>query len=70
MKKILTKNNWVVVLIALFGVIIAFVQFVSNRSLWLDEAMFSLNIINRDYIELLLPLDYTQVAPILFFLIG
>ncbi|MCK4664378.1 MAG: glycosyltransferase family 39 protein [Bacteroidales bacterium] len=68
MKNILTKNNWVVVLIALFGVIIAFIQFVSNRSLWLDEAMLALNIINRDYSELLLPLDYTQVAPILFLL--
>ncbi len=70
MKKILTKNNWVVVLIALFGVIIAFIQYVSNKSLWLDEAMLALNIINRDYSELLLPLDSIQVAPILFLLIG
>lgn len=45
-------------------------QFVQNRSLWLDEASLALNIISRDYWELLGPLDYSQAAPIIFLLIS
>ncbi len=41
-------------------------QYFFNRSLWLDEAMLSLNIVQRDYTGLIHPLDYAQVAPILF----
>ncbi|GAH86273.1 unnamed protein product, partial [marine sediment metagenome] len=37
-----------------------------NRALWLDEATLSLNIVNRDYLQLLKPLDTLQVAPIGF----
>ena len=45
------------------------VQYFYNRSLWFDEALLALNIINRNYAELLLPLDYYQSAPVLFLLI-
>jgi hypothetical protein len=48
------------------GVTIPLAQFLCNRSLWVDEAMLALNIIHKDYFELLKPLDYNQVAPILF----
>jgi hypothetical protein len=41
-------------------------QFFAARSLWLDEAMLSLNIATRSWGELLRPLDYNQVAPPLF----
>jgi hypothetical protein len=42
------------------------VQYFYNRSLWLDEAALSLNIIDRNCFELLKPLSYYQSAPILF----
>jgi hypothetical protein len=48
------------------GITIPLAQFLYNRSLWLDEAMLALNIIHKGYFELLKPLDYAQVAPILF----
>jgi hypothetical protein len=48
------------------GITIPLAQFLYNRSIWIDEAMLALNIIHKGYFELLQPLDYLQVAPILF----
>ena len=53
-------------LIIFSGIIISLISLLYNRSLWLDEAMLSLNIINKSYIELLSPLEMGQVAPIGF----
>jgi hypothetical protein len=53
-------------LIISFGILIRLVQYLSNRSLWADEAVLALNIINRSYLELAQPLDYEQGAPIGF----
>jgi hypothetical protein len=55
---------WKVVLLLLTGLLAW--QYFYNRSLWLDEAMLSLNIIQRNYGGLTHPLDNVQVAPILF----
>lgn len=52
--------------ILLLGVLLSLIQFIYNRSLWLDEAMLAFNIIHKNSNELLKPLDYYQVAPILF----
>lgn len=49
--------------IVLFGAIVRLVQYLSNRSLWGDEVMLALNIVDRSYAELLQPLDYNQAAP-------
>lgn len=50
-----------------FGVILRLAQYLYNRSLWVDEASLSLNIVNRSFSELLLkPLDPFQVAPLGF----
>jgi hypothetical protein len=48
------------------GVALSLIQFLFNRSLWWDEAALALNIIHRSSAELLQPLDYAQVAPIMF----
>jgi hypothetical protein len=55
-----------ITLILTAGVFISLLQFFYNRSLWVDEAMLALNIIHKNSFELLKPLDYGQVAPILF----
>lgn len=44
-------------------------QYLRNRSLWLDEAMLSVNIIEKRPVDLFKALDLNQVAPILFLLI-
>jgi hypothetical protein len=64
----IAKNNEkiIIALILAAGVFLSLLQFLFNRSLWLDEAWLSLNIINKSSLDLLKPLDYNQVAPILF----
>lgn len=49
-----------------FGVFLACKQFVYNRDMWTDEVLLGVNIVNRNPLELLRPLDHFQVAPILF----
>jgi hypothetical protein len=50
----------------LTGITLLLIQYFFNKSLWLDEAMLAFSIVDRNYIELLRPLDYNQVAPVLF----
>ncbi|MGK7920254.1 MAG: glycosyltransferase family 39 protein [Trichodesmium sp.] len=56
-------------LIIAFGVAMRLIQYLDNRSLWADEAVLALNIVNRSYLELLQPLDYDQGAPIGFLMV-
>jgi hypothetical protein len=58
--------NGIFFLLIAGGMALAVHQFFWNRSLWLDEAMLALNIINRDFSGLLRPLDMVQIAPIGF----
>jgi hypothetical protein len=62
------KSNFLISIL-MFGIYISIFQYLKNRSLWFDESMISLNIINKDIFELLKPLDYNQVAPILFLIL-
>ncbi|MFB2838229.1 glycosyltransferase family 39 protein [Floridanema evergladense] len=55
--------NYLALFAILFGITIRFSQYLSNRSLWGDEASIALNIVDRSYLELLQPLDYNQAAP-------
>jgi hypothetical protein len=57
-------------LIIAFSCVILLIQYLSNRAFWLDESAIALNILNRDYLGLLKPLDYGQLTPILFLLIS
>ncbi|MDZ4666618.1 MAG: hypothetical protein SGJ00_01925 [bacterium] len=52
--------------ILIVSAMLALIQFLYCRSLWVDEAMLALNIIQKSAYSLLFPLDYNQVAPILF----
>lgn len=62
--KSLTLGQVVLVLGLLVGISSAIYQWNSGRSLWLDEAKLALNILDKDFVELLAPLDREQVAPI------
>ena len=50
------------------GVVARLVQYLSGRSLWLDESLLWLNLDKRSAAGLLRPLDFAQGAPIPFLL--
>ena len=48
------------------GVLLRVVTFALNFPLWGDEAFVAVNFITRGYRDLLRPLDYGQICPLLF----
>ncbi len=62
----LLKLTWAAVGL---GCLLRAVEYLLNRSLWLDEAYLALNILHRPWARLLQPLDNHQGAPIIFLLL-
>src|SRR5690349_22225807 len=64
-----TGEKLTVIGMILLGVILRLRQYGTGRSLWIDEAMLALNIVNRNFAGLFKPLDYDQGTPLGFLLI-
>ena len=56
-------------MIIAWGILLRLTEYVSNRSLWLDESRLALNIVSRSFSQLLRPLDYGQGAPVGFLML-
>src|SRR5437870_434165 len=61
----LSLKAWAVTLVAL-GVLWRTVRYLGQFPLWGDEAFVCLNFLDRGYRELIQPLRFDQVAPLLF----
>jgi Dolichyl-phosphate-mannose-protein mannosyltransferase len=48
------------------GVVLRVGHYLSNYPLWGDEAFLAISFLRRGYLDLLLPLEYGQICPILF----
>ena len=62
----LTAAIWFFVIL---GVVIRLVRYLVDYPIWHDEAFLACSLWDRDYVDLLRPLDYGQVAPWLFLVI-
>jgi hypothetical protein len=59
----LLQATWAFVAI---GILLRVIRYALNFPLWCDEAFLAANLIGRSYRDLLNPLEYLQICPILF----
>ena len=65
----LAPRDWIGLSLVLVGFVLRLRQYLADRSLWLDEAMLTNNILGRSFGGLFQPLDNNQGAPIGFLLL-
>ncbi len=65
----LATRDWIGLGLVLVGFLLRLRQYLTGRSLWLDEAMLANNILGRDFAGLFQQLDNNQGAPIGFLLL-
>jgi hypothetical protein len=68
-KSFLTWEKAAAALLILLGALLRLRQYLTGRSLWADEAMLALNIVERDFAGMFHLLDFDQGAPIGFLLV-
>ncbi len=59
------EKRWIWTFLAL-GVLARLIRFALRFPLWPDEAFLSASFLNRGYLDMLRPLEYHQVCPLLF----
>ena len=69
LKSFFSWERAAVILLILLGALLRLRQYLTGRSLWADEAMLALNVVNRNFAGMFQPLDYDQGSPIGFLLV-
>jgi hypothetical protein len=59
-------SRGLIVLLVVVGLVLRVAQYVVNRSIWHDEALLALNLIDRPLSEFARPLQFGQAAPVGF----
>jgi hypothetical protein len=60
------RLGWFPWSVTLAAILIRVREYAANKAFWLDEAYLGLNVVHRDYADLIGPLEYDQGAPLGF----
>jgi hypothetical protein len=58
--------EWAILAFVALGILLRVARYLLHFPLWWDEAFVGVNLLRRGYLDLLRPLDYGQVCPLLF----